>query len=209
MKRKKPTYIDRRYPSVCSDTDRDAPTIAPINGAIASIDSQVNGFAPVTALAEDEADRVQPVREVVCEDGDEHEHSRRRVQAEGQPDSEAVDEAVKREACCAQHSHLFMCASLLGLVAVVEDEQPLGQEEEKKACTDECADAFRVPDCVDRLREHVEESDSQDDPARERDQGRELAMQAQRDNASDERRGDHEQGRRNRDPGHRQSLQVP
>ena len=102
-----------------------------------------------------------------------------------------------------------MSASLLGLVAVVEDEQPLGEEEDKEACSDERADAFRVPDCLDRLREDVEESDSEDDSARERDQGRELAMKPQRDHASEECRDDDEQGRRNRDPGHRQFLQVP
>ena len=52
-------------------------------------------FMAVVALAEDEADRVQPVREVVRDDRHEHEQARARVEPEGQPDRQAVEEAVR------------------------------------------------------------------------------------------------------------------
>jgi hypothetical protein len=41
--------------------------------------------------------------------------------------------------------------SLLGIVAMMEDEQPLGEEEEQETETDERGDPGRVPDGVDRL----------------------------------------------------------
>jgi len=50
---------------------------------------------PVVALAEDEADRVHPIGEVVCHDGDEHEKAGGRVHSEREPDSQSVDEAVE------------------------------------------------------------------------------------------------------------------
>ena len=143
------------------------------------------------------------------EDGDEHEDAGRRVQAEGEPDAQAVDEAVHGKTRGSQHSYLFVRAGLLRLIAVMEDERPLGEEEEQEARSDERAHASRVVDRVDRLGQNVEQSHSENDSPGECDQGRELAMKAQGDNASDERRDDDEQGRRNRNPGHRQSLQVP
>ena len=49
---------------------------------------------------------------------------------------------------------------LLGVVAVVEDEQPLGEEEEEEAGADEQRHASRVVDRVDRLGQHVEQRDA-------------------------------------------------
>ena len=130
-------------------------------------------------------------------------------EAERQADAEAVDEAVQREPRGAQGSDLRMSARLLGLVAMVEDESPLGEEEEEEAGADERADAVRVPDCLEGLGQDVEERDADHDAARERDQRRQLVPQPERDCAAEERRGDGQRGERNGDPGHWQSLHVP
>ena len=83
-----------------------------------------------------------------------------------------------REPGRSQHAHLFVRAGLLRLVAVMEDDQPLGEEEQEESCADERADAGRVSDRVDRFGQNVEESHSEDDAAGQCDQGRELAVKA-------------------------------
>jgi hypothetical protein len=63
-----------------------------------------------------------------------------------------------------------MGASLLGIVAVVENEHALGEEEGEESDPGEQADLSRVAEVLERLREHVEERDGDDDAARERHQ---------------------------------------
>src|SRR5919108_858938 len=95
-----------------------------------------------------------------------------------------------------------MRPGLLGLVAVVEDEAALGQEEGEEADAGEHPDLLRIADGLHRLREDVEEGDRDDDAAGQRDRGYELAAQAQGDEAAAERGEDREAGKRERDPGH-------
>ena len=70
----------------------------------------------------------------------------------------------------ASDADLGVRARLLRLVAVVQDERALREEEAEEARADEPGDPLRVADGLDRLRQHVEERDGDDDPARERDQ---------------------------------------
>ena len=142
----------------------------------------------VARLAEHEGDGVQAVREVVADDRDEDEDAGRRVEAEGEPDAEPVDEAVQREAGGAERSDLRVRPRLLGLVAVVQDERALGEEEEEEAAADEEADALRIVDRLDRLGEDVKERDRDDDAAGQRDRGREVAREPERDEPARERR---------------------
>ena len=90
---------------------------------------------------------------------------------------------------------------LVGLIAMVEDEQPLDQEEAEKACTDQRSDATRVADRVHRLGQHVEQRDRDDDAAAERDQGVDLLADTEGEVAAEQRREDCQAGERDRDPG--------
>src|SRR5436305_781488 len=92
---------------------------------------------PVAALEEDEADGVHPVGEVMADDGKKDQQPRRRADLEGEADSEPVDQAVHREAGGAERPDVCMCARLLGLVAVVEDEYALSEEERQKSDADD------------------------------------------------------------------------
>ena len=98
------------------------PTIAPTSGASESTASQRKARRQVAALAEDEVDRVQPIGEVVGDDREEDEEARCRVELEGQPDAEAVDEAVQREPGRAEGADLRVRLRLLRLVAMMQDE---------------------------------------------------------------------------------------
>jgi hypothetical protein len=102
-----------------------------------------------------------------------------------------------------------MAPGLLGLVTVMQDDGPLGEEEEQEPDADERADAIRVSDCVEGFGKHVEESDAEDDASGERDQGRQLTPEPERDEAADERRDDSQRSERDSDPAQWQSLQVP
>ena len=79
----------------------------------------------------------------------------------------------------------------------------------RKPSADEPGDASGVADRVDRLRQHVEERDADHDPACERDQRRQLAMQPQRDDPAGQRGQDGQRRERDRDPVHAQFRQVP
>ena len=73
----------------------------------------------VSRLAQDEADRVEAVGEVVRDDGDEDEQPGLGREPEGEPDAEAVDEAVHREARRAEHAHLGVRVDVRVVVAMV------------------------------------------------------------------------------------------
>ena len=136
--------------------------------------------SPRASLVKDEGDRVQPVREVVRDHCEEDEHARRGVDAERDPDPQAVDERVDRDRARAERADVAVSARLLGGVAVVQDEQPLGEEEADEPGADERPHAVRVVEDLDRLRQDVEQRDRDDDTARERDRRREVAAQAER-----------------------------
>ena len=143
------------------------------------------------------------------DDGDEDEQPRLGREPEREPDPEAVDEAVHREAGRAEHADLGMRVDVRVVVAVVEHERALGEEEEDEAGAHEGAHQLRVVDRLDRLRQDVEERDGDDDAAGERDRRRQLAREPQPDHASDERRQHRHARQGNRDPVHAQRLQVP
>ena len=65
----------------------------------------------------------------MADHGDEDEHPGGGVEPEREPDPEPVDEAVDREAERAEDADLGVGASVLGVVAVVENEDALGDEE--------------------------------------------------------------------------------
>jgi hypothetical protein len=93
-------------------------------------------------------------------------------------------------------------AGLLGLVAVMQNEDAFGEEEGQEADPDEQRHALFVADGLDRLGQDVEERHRDHDSARERDQRVQVAVQAKRDQPADERREHGQSGERNRDPGH-------
>ena len=80
------------------------------------------GPSQVAPLAEHEVDRIEPIGEVVGDDREEDEEAGCRVELEGQPDSEAVDEAVQREPGCAEGADLRVRLRLLRLVAMMQDD---------------------------------------------------------------------------------------
>ena len=126
----------------------------------------------VIGLVEDEADRVQPVGEVVADHGDEDEHAGDRVEPEREPDREPVDEAVHGEAEGGGDANPLVGASLVRVVSVMQHQHALDQEEGDEAGADQPSHQLRVVDRLDALREHVEQRDGYDDPAGERHQGR-------------------------------------
>ena len=86
---------------------------------------------------------------------DENQDPRRRVEPEGEADTEPVDEAVDREPGRAQGSDLMVRAGLLRVVAVMQDQQALDQEEREEADAHQGRGRRCVADCVDRLWQHV------------------------------------------------------
>ena len=124
------------------------------------------------------------------------------VEAEGEADPEPVDEAVDREAERAENPDAVVGAGLVGVVAVVEDQRPLGEEEGEEADRDEGGRPARVADVFDPLGEDVEERDGDDDAAGQRDHGRQGVGEAQRDLAADQGRDDGQAGEGDREAGH-------
>ena len=113
------------------------PTIAPKKGAAASAASQRSACLPVALLAQHERDRVQPVGEVVADHGDEDEHAGQGVDAEREADPEPVDEAVHRERGRAERADAMVRPGLVRVVAVVQHERALEEEEREEAGRDE------------------------------------------------------------------------
>ena len=95
---------------------------------------------------------------------------------------------------------------VIPLAVVVEVEEPLRQEERQEPAPDEEAQAARVVHLVDRLRQHVEEGDRDDDAAGEREQRLEPGAQPERREPAGEGRPDGEERERDRDPGHAAQL---
>jgi hypothetical protein len=126
----------------------------------------------------------------VRRDRDEHEHAGRRIEPERKPDLRPVDKAVDREAGGAERPHLMVRPRLLRVVAVVQHQQPLDQEEGEEAGADQGRGRLGVADRVDRLGQHVEQRDGHHDPARERNHCRQVVRQPERDLTSHQRRCD-------------------
>ena len=95
-----------------------------------------------------------------------------------------------------------MGASLRRVVAMVEDEHPLGEEEGDEAGSGERADLARVVEVLERLREHVEERHRDHDPAGERDQRRQRVGETQAERPTGQGRDDGCGCERDRDPLH-------
>ena len=97
-------------------------------------------------------------------------------------------------------------SGLVGVIAVVEDHETIGEEGGQEACSDQPARVRDVAEAVDGLRQHVEHGDRHDDTAREGDHRAELPAEAQgnqptrrRGERRAEREGDGKPGRRERD----------
>ena len=88
------------------------------------------------------------------------------------------------------------------IVAVVKHQGALGEEEGEEADGHERGGPLGVADLVDPLRQHVEESDGDDDPAGQRDHRRQRVREAQRDPPADQRRDHGQPGEGNRDGRH-------
>jgi hypothetical protein len=95
-----------------------------------------------------------------------------------------------------------MRARLLRLVAVVQHECALGEEEADEAGAHQQPDPVRVADGLDRLGEDVKERDGDDHAAGQRDRRRELPRQPQGDDAARERREHRQPRERDRHPRH-------
>ena len=160
------------------------------------------GIVVAVALFDVLPEAMKAVGEVVADHGHEDDQAGGGVHVEGEPDAEPVDEAVDREPGRPDRPHLGVRAGLLRVVPVVEHERALGEEEGEEAGADEGADAARAAERLDRLGQHVEERDRDDDAAGERDQRLEVAVEPERGEAAEERRDDGERGERDRDPGH-------
>ena len=95
-----------------------------------------------------------------------------------------------REAERAQGADLVMGARLRRVVAMVEDEHPLGEEEGDEAGPGQRADLARVVEVLERLRQHVEERHRDHDAAGERDQRRQRVREPQAERPTGEGRDD-------------------
>jgi len=85
----------------------------------------------------------------------------------------------------------------------------LDEEEEEEAGADDRHHAARAADRVERLRQYVEERDRDDDAPGQRDQRRQVAMEAERCEAAAERREAGRERERDHVPDHAQRPQVP
>ena len=85
----------------------------------------------------------------------------------------------------AEHAHLVVRAGPVAVVAVVEDDRPLDEEEREEAAAGEPADGSSPsPSDLEGLREHVEQRHRDHDPAGERDQRLELVPEPEGDEAA-------------------------
>ena len=159
------------------------------------------------ALAQDERHRVHPVGEIVRDHRDEHEQAGSRVQVKGERDAEPVDEAVHGEPRRAEDADVRVCLRVLGVVTVMQDERALRQEEREEAGADEPGHLPARADGIDRLREHVEERDRDDDAACESDQRRQVLAHPQRRKATEQRRARRQAREWDCDPGDRRHAQ--
>ena len=121
---------------------------------------------------------------------------------------------MRRESQCAERADAAVGERVLGVVAVMEDERALRQEEGEEPGADEPGHGAAVADRVERLRQHVEERDRDDDPARQGDQRLELAASSHGDQAAADRGDGRQRSERDGDPGGRrdhaaQRPQVP
>jgi hypothetical protein len=115
---------------------------------------------------------------------------------------------VQRQTGCAQCADLCVGVDVLGVVAMVQDEGPLSEEEEDEAAPDEEAEQLGIVERRRGLGEDLEERDRHDDAAGERDHRRQVAREPKRDEAAGQRREDGQPGEGNRQR-HAQLLQVP
>ncbi len=113
-----------------------------------------------------------------------------------------------RESGCAEDTHLCVSLGLLGLVAVMEYDEALGQEKGEEADSNERRYEIGVVHGVDRLGQNVEESDRDNHAAGERDDRAQLFSIAQRDDAADKSRDSRERCQRNCHPGDRGELEL-
>jgi hypothetical protein len=109
----------------------------------------------------------------------------------------------------AERTNLFVGPGPLRLVAVVQDEKALGDEEEQEARSDERHDPAFVPDRCEGFWDQVEERHSHDDPARERDRRLQLPVKAQGERAADQSGDDRQAREGDGNPAHAQRAQVP
>src|SRR5918998_1743299 len=91
------------------------------------------GGRATSTLAHDERDGVDPVGEVVGDDGEEDEDSGLGVEPERKSDPQAVRERVKRESGGPEGADVAVGTRLCRIVAVVEDEEALRDEEEEES----------------------------------------------------------------------------
>src|SRR6185437_6730299 len=146
------------------------------------------------------------VGEVVRDDRDEDEQARARAEVEREPDAEPVDEAVNREPGGAEDTDVVVRPRLLLVVAVVQYQPALREEERQEACADEPGGAPRIADRVDRLGEDVEQRDRHDHAARECDQRVQVASHADRHPAAQRGRDGGQRSQRDRDPDHARTV---
>ena len=145
----------------------------------------------------------------MADHGDEDEHARQRVDTEREADAEAVNEAVDRQGSRAEGADPPVRACLVGVVAVVQHEASLEEEEHQEPRGDERRDPAGVVDALDRLWEHVEECDAHDDAPAEREDRLQMRPEAKCEEAAQHGRQHRAERERDRDPAHAQFSQTP
>ena len=116
-------------------------------------------LSPAPALAEDEGDGVQSIGEVVARHSDEDQKSGAQGEVEGQVDAQPVDGRMGRECEGPHRPDPTVSASVIGVVAVMEDQESVGQEEQDKSQGRELRDPSRSPQFALGLGQDVQESD--------------------------------------------------
>jgi hypothetical protein len=111
---------------------------------------------------------------------------------------------VDRKRTRPERPDVRVCARLVRLVAVMEDKEALGEEEEHEPRADDRERVARLekPKC---LRQDVEERNGNDDAAGQRNDRRQFAAQAEREQTACESREHGDPRERNCDPGHRKA----
>ncbi len=124
------------------------------------------------------------------------------------PIPKPVDEAVHRQPGRSERAYLCVGLGLLGLVAVMKNDEALGQEEEEEADADERRHEVGVVHRVDRLGQNVEERDRDHYSAGERDDRAHLLSIAQSDGAAEKSRDGRQCRQRNCHPGDRGEMEI-